>query len=667
MADALKRTLSAASALIVLVASNADAQRRTPLADLSLQDLLKVEITSVTFKQQPLSRTAAAVYVITASDIERSGATTFPDVLRMVPGISVAEANATAWSVTSRGFGGVFANKLLVLIDGRSVYSEVSGGVNWGMQYPPLYLVKQIEVIRGPGGSIWGANALNGVINIITKSADDLRGTRAAAHAGRYEHGIFDATYGGALEGRARYAASVRYFERGSPGTFGAAERPDFARAFFARTRIDWNAGTSQRFWITATAGRTTREETRALPAPAPSFREVVRTTYTPTIGDMTFSWSARPSGTIENTLVAYYSAATSGYPLIDGSEQSADLNVRHRRSVARRHDVVVGAEYRRSGVSVTDIPVLRFNTSHHVRVQSLTGYAQDEITLRRSLRVTPGVKTENGTSNDIRVLPSLRGVWNPTSNHAVWLSASRGMRRPSQFERHIHWVSAIVPAQEAPLPLAITLDGNPNVRPEILNALEAGYRANLRALTLDATLFHGRYRDLIATSTAAPVLGRELDTDVVRISSRVGNGADAKARGAEASATWTPAPRVQLSTSYSMLHLSFAPYAAPASEVPVPQGGTVPSGQWNGRALFDGPWRSNVTLLLFHAGAIPELEVRPYERVDVRVARPFGAATLTAGARNLFRKAAIEFVDISGTRSMVPRTDVYVELDWGF
>ena len=165
--------------------TSAAAVQTADLTALSLEDLLNLEITSISGKEQTVGRTAAAVYVITAQDIERSGATTLPDVFRMVPGFSVSQLNANTRSVTSRGFGGTHANKLLVLIDGRSIYTPLNGGVNWEMQLLPLEAIEQIEVIRGPGGSLWGANAINGVINIITKSADRAQGGVVSTHVGR--------------------------------------------------------------------------------------------------------------------------------------------------------------------------------------------------------------------------------------------------------------------------------------------------------------------------------------------------------------------------------------------------------------------------------------------------------------------------------------------------
>jgi iron complex outermembrane recepter protein len=649
--------------MLLLFAVDAAAQQRD-LVDLSLQDLMNVEITSVSFKPQPLSRTAAAVYVITTTDIERSGATTLPDLLRMVPGFNVAQISATAWSVTSRGFGGLYANKLLVLIDGRSVYSEVSGGVNWGMQFPPLYLVKQIEVIRGPGGSMWGANAVNGVINIITKSADDLQGTAVTAHSGRYEPGIIDVSNGGAIAGRVRYVASGRYFQRRSPALTGSLAGSDRAEAVEARTRIDWSAGRTQRFWLAAAGGRTGQTQDNSFPSAVPPYAETIRAVFTPHVAHVTLSWSATPSGGVENSVLAYYSSATNGFPFVAGSERTADVKGWQRRSIGRHHEIVAGAEYRNTAIAVTNIPTLRFNRQH-ARQHDLTGYVQDEIMVSRKLSVTPGIKTENDVSG-FEALPSLRAVWNPTPRQAIWASVSHGMRRPHLFEQDIRWVSAIVPVQGS-LPLAMMIEGNPDAHSEILNEVEGGYRAKAGTLTVDVSAFGGRYHDLLTAEPSAPALGQELGLDVVRISRRLVNASSAKVDGGETSATWTPGSRVQFGAGYSFVTLTSAPGAAEASDLARAHT-SVPRQQWNARALFDVPGGADISAFFFHAGPIPAQRVASYNRLDLRLAhRIAGAARLVVGARNLFRKPGIEYVDISGAVSIPARPDAYAEIAWMF
>ena len=191
-----------------------DAKGKAPdLADASLEDLMKVEVTSVSKKEQSLSRTAAAVFVITQEDIERSGATNIPDLLRMVPGLDVAQINASNWAISARGLNGQFSNELLVLIDGRNVYTPSFGGVFWDTLDLPLENIERIEVIRGPGAAVWGENAVNGVVSIIRKKAGDTKGGLVTAGGGNTDPGFATAQYGGSIKDRVDYRAFVKYFD----------------------------------------------------------------------------------------------------------------------------------------------------------------------------------------------------------------------------------------------------------------------------------------------------------------------------------------------------------------------------------------------------------------------------------------------------------------------
>src|ERR1700723_2854557 len=202
-------------AACVIFALPAWPQQQTPdLADRSLEDLMNIEVTSVSKKEQKLSRTASAVFVITQEDIRRSGATNIPDLLRMVPGLDVAQINANTWAISARGLNGRFSNELLVLLDGRSLYTPTTGGVNWDTQDVPLEDIERIEVIRGPGGTVWGANAVNSVINIITKKAQDTPGAMVVAGGGTVDQGFGTGQYGGKMGSSTSYRAFTKNFNQ---------------------------------------------------------------------------------------------------------------------------------------------------------------------------------------------------------------------------------------------------------------------------------------------------------------------------------------------------------------------------------------------------------------------------------------------------------------------
>src|ERR1700736_233405 len=202
---ALKRSHLALAAALLLATSAGSQENPKDLAEKSIEDLMNMEVTSVSKKEQKLSSVAAAIFVITQEDIRRSGATNIPDLLRMVPGLDVAQINAHTWAISARGVNHQFANELLVLIDGRAVYTPLFGGVYWDTQDVPLEDIDRIEVIRGPGATVWGANAVNGVINIITKKAADTQGALVTAGGGTAGQARGTVQYGGTIRGSTSY------------------------------------------------------------------------------------------------------------------------------------------------------------------------------------------------------------------------------------------------------------------------------------------------------------------------------------------------------------------------------------------------------------------------------------------------------------------------------
>src|SRR3984893_507252 len=231
-------------AACVIFALPAWPQQETPdLADRSLEDLMNIEVTSVSKKEQKLSRTAAAIFVITQEDIRRSGATNIPDLLRIVPGLDVAQVNSSTWAISSRGFNDQFANKLLVLMDGRTVYSPLFSGVFWDVQQVPLAIIERIEVIRGPGAAVWGANAVNGVINITTKRASDAQGGLISGGGGTYDQGFGTVQFGGKLGSETYYRAFMNAFNRNHLVGFAGQSGQDDWDMYHSGFRVDSKLG----------------------------------------------------------------------------------------------------------------------------------------------------------------------------------------------------------------------------------------------------------------------------------------------------------------------------------------------------------------------------------------------------------------------------------------
>jgi len=617
----------------------------------------------VSRKAQELDRTAAAVYVITREDIRRSGATTLPDVLRMAPGVSVSELAANTWSVTARGFGGVNANKLLVLIDGRSIYTPLNGGVSWEMQMLPLDAIEQVEVIRGPGGSLWGANAINGVINIITQSADLAQGARVQTRVSRYEPGTFDVAYGGAFGSSAHYVASGRYFQRSTPGTTAGFPHGDDSEAYYGRTRIDWGAG-ADKFSLQSDAERgqgTQVQQVLSLNAP---YRNTVLASPSFSGFSSNLTWKRSHSSRADSSLQAYYTSSTHSH--LQESYHITGGEVKHHRALGERHDLVLGTEYRfiDSWVGGNGLITLR---PSGIDSYVATSFVQDEVALSKALTITGGVKLGHDSVPGLELQPSGRVLWTVSAQHSVWGAVSRVVRPPNRFERGMHVITAVSPGPGG-LPVVVTLDGSPDTSTESIAEVEAGYRAQYRTFSVDVTAFKGNYFNLtgLERGTAAPAM--ELGTPVVRIPLTAVNGGRGDTHGVEAAAAWKPAARWHVAGHYAFLDVKFDDSDRSSSSA-VPINGPTPRHQFHLRTFVDLSRNVEASALLFRAGAISPLNIPAATRLDLQAAWSLSSdLKVVGGVRSLLHGDAAEYAD--RTASVIPtpvRPNPYAEVRWKF
>ncbi|MGE0445312.1 MAG: TonB-dependent receptor plug domain-containing protein [Vicinamibacterales bacterium] len=635
----MKRSMPIGVALGLLLAAVPLAAQTPSLDELSLQDLLAVEVTSVARKEQTIARTAAAVYVITADDIRRSGATTLPDVLRMAPGFSVSQLNAGAWSVTSRGFGGLYANKLLVLIDGRSVYSPITGGIDWDMQLVPLDTIEQVEVIRGPGGSLWGANAVNGVINIITKRADATQGGRVGVVTSTYEPGTTDLSYGSRL-GSVYSVTRARYVQRRTPGEQAGFDDADGAESFFARQRFDWGQRGVNRFSLDGSVQGGTLRLVASTPTFTPPFAdEHVRVTDTRS-GHLRFAWDHTHNSRAETSLQAYYSGGSRINSFSGNRWHSLDLDIRHRRALGSRHDVVSGVQYRYT--LLHDVPsIYSWRSDGDEPARLATGFVQDEIALGRAVRVIPGVKLEHNGDTGLEAQPSLRALWMPTPSQSVWAAASRAVRTPNRQDLGMHLAVAVIPAP-TPLPLVLTVDGNPAIRSEVAKAYEVGYRFSRPRFSVDVTAYVTRYADLVASVEGEPEPGFELGRAVLRLPIRFVNADTVKGNGTEVAISWLPRDWWQIAGSYTLVDVDKEDAFTDS-----PNNGAVAPHQFHARTSFELGHGVEASALFYHVSEFAEVGVDAYNRFDARLAWSGRRIELAAGARNLLRREAPEYRDL--------------------
>ena len=465
---------------VVVCCASSPASSQSPKPDLtetSLEALLNMEVTSASRKQQKIFTTASAIFVIRPEDIRRSGATNIPDLLRMVPGLEVAHIDANKWAISARGFNGRFANKLLVLIDGRTIYSQLFSGVYWDVQDVMLEDIERIEVIRGPGGTVWGANAVNGVINILTRAAKETQGGLLSVGGGNHERGFANVRYGARAGSKGHYRVFAKYFNRGPfelPSGQDANDQWQLGRVGF---RGDWQLTPQDSLTLDASFyGGRAGFAARLAVSFSPPFEEDHAGRTKLSGGYLLARWKRMVSKQSNLALQIYYDRADRhDFPLGE-VRQTADFDFTHQAAWGQRHDLVWGLGYRLTTDRTHQHAFTAFLPASH-KLSIWSGFVQDEIALfSKRLRLTLGSKFEHNGFTGFEVQPSLRALWSFNPHHAVWGAVSRAVRTPSRVDRDLRFILNIFPSPVGP-PTVITIFGDPVFRSEHLLAYELGYR----------------------------------------------------------------------------------------------------------------------------------------------------------------------------------------------
>lgn len=413
------------------------------LGDLTIEQLANLEVTSVSRRPQSLSEAAAAIDVITSEDIRRSGAQSLPEVLRLARNLEVARVDSQYYAISARGFNSFQAsNKLLVLIDGRSVYTPLYSGVLWDQQQIPLQDIERIEVISGPGGALWGANAVNGVINIITRNAADTQGFQADIFAGDIDRRT-DLRYGGRFGDTGSYRLFATALDRGSVLTTSGADANDDWQLGQIGFRTDWGA-LSNNFMVQG------------------AYHDRLDDRSDNTGAHLLGRWRRlfEDGSSIEAQAFYSYAAAAAG-PVSDQLEMW-DIDVQHAFSLGAAHQIVWGGGYRVSESEfITPGPAALTQPENTLRTASL--FIQDQIALREDLSLTLGLKVEDHTFTDLEYMPSARLAWRANENSLLWAAVSRAVRTPSRIDYELEIPGVVVPGQ---------------FRSEYVIAYELGYRA---------------------------------------------------------------------------------------------------------------------------------------------------------------------------------------------
>jgi iron complex outermembrane recepter protein len=489
------------------------------LKQMSLEQLMDIEVNSVSRRPERLLETASAIQVITRDDIRRSGATRLPEALRLATNLEVDQLDASQWAISARGFNSPLANKLLVLIDGRTVYSPLFAGVFWDQQDVLLEDIEQIEVISGPGATAWGANAVNGVINISTRPAKDTQGLLALGTGGTQLHGLGAVRYGGAIGSKAQFRVSGKYWDRDGTALPSGQDVPNDWTLGQGGFRLDWDASPAD--FITL-QGDLYEDRTDL----ATTDDVVARG------GNVLGRWSHRLSDRSDLKVQVYVDRVHRKVPgSYDDVLNTYDVDAQHR-IVLGRHDFVWGVGYRL--VDDDFGPGGLVFDPQRISLETFSGFAQDEIALRDRLHLTLGAKVEHNEYTDFEFQPSVRLAWNATDRQTLWSAVSRAVRTPSRLDHD--WVG--LPGKD--------------FQSEKLLAYELGYRIQpAERLSVSVAAFYNDYDD---------IRSREITISPAGVSARLANGQEGESYGLELLARYRPTDWWQLQVGHTELRVEIRP-----------------------------------------------------------------------------------------------------------
>lgn len=609
-----------------LAQADADNGADSDLLNLSLQQLTDVEVTSVSKRSEKASQAAAAIYVITQEDIRRSGLQNVPELLRMVPGLQVARSGSQNWVVTSRGFASQFANKLLVLIDGRTIYTPVFSGVFWDMQNLMLEDVDRIEVIRGPGATLWGANAVNGVINIITKNSKDTQGSLAAVSAGTQQQAKVSTRYGG-QQGEMSYRTYAQYFKNDEEKLLSGTPANDDWYNAQGGFRFDWNKTEKEIMTLQGDVYTGREGAKRFMPVTAAinsSFETEVDAEDKISGANVLGRWKHELAKGSDVTVQMYYDIVNRKLDEVNASMRThtLDLDIQHNWEISRHHNITWGVGFRniRSGFTnsfyIGYIPE-DFNTNLY------STFIQDKITLiPDTLHFTIGTKLEHNGFSGFEYEPSARIAWTPTPNQTAWAAVSRAVRAETQSDKHLNLVLASI---SSPSPYNLIADTTILVSPsnnygssEDVVTYELGYRIQPKNnLSFDLTAFVNQYKHLASQEYGDAELRSDAVLGSYLYQPLIGkNDSRGETHGLEAAATWEVNPSFKLSGGYTLLFANLK--IAGASLVTAE--GTSPTQQFNIRSYMDLPYDLQWDNMLYVVDPVPGKSVKSYTRLDTRL-----------------------------------------------
>jgi iron complex outermembrane receptor protein len=640
------------------------------LTDQSLEDLMNVQVTSVSKTEQKLSSTASAIFVITQEDIRRSGALNVPDLLRMVPGVDVAQINSNTWAISARGFNGRFSSELLVLVDGRSVYTPTFGGVFWDTLDFPLEDIDRIEVIRGPGGSIWGANAVNGVINIITKKASETLGGLVVAGGGNVNQGFETTQYGGEVGKSTDYRVYTKYSNNGHFPDPTGQDGGDGWHMLQGGFRTDSTLSPRDTLMFEGNI-YSAREggPTFAFPlitSPNPVDVELL---VNVTGGFLQGVWNHTYSPRSDTSLQVSYDHYQRNDQLREG-RGTIDLDFQHHFEWGARQNVIWGLTYRDSD-SHSDGNLFISLTPADLNTQLFGVFFQDEIAIVPDrLYLTAGAKLEHNYYTGFNLIPSTRAVWTPSPNQALWVAISDAVRSPAAIDAGLrtNFGSFTQPDGTLTVPALI---GNPRVGDESLIAYELGYRRTIRdRLSIDVAAYYNDYGHQETVEPSAPFFEDAPAPPHLVLPFTYENLMHGEAHGFELSANWKVTRRWTLSPGYAFeqIHMHLAPTSEDTTSVGAAEGSSPEqSAQLRSHSVL---WHGlNWDTSAYFVGRLTDPREPSYARLDTQLSWHLSErVSLSFVGQNLVKDHHEEFVDSTASaRTTLVKRSAYIQFTGRF
>ncbi len=589
------------------------------LKDLTLEELANVEVTTPGKSPESAFRTPAAVYVLTQDEIRRSGATNIPEALRLVPGVEVSRIDSYKWAIGIRGFATRLSKGVLVLIDGRSVYTPLFAGVYWEAQDVPLQDVERVEIIRGPGATIWGPNALNGVINIVTRSASESQGFRATLLGGNVDEALLTARYGGAsASGNLHYRTYLKGVKRG-PQWHPDGVDFDTGEVGGAGARLDW-----------ARSSKDTSKDTLTLQSELYSGHignRLAITSFNPPSsesvdgkagiggGHVMGHWNRRMEGGSELRMQAYYDRTERHDLNFSEDRDTLDLDFVHLFARGRhRLTWGLGARWSRGDFTPVVESVLFLPEDATDRLYS--GFLQDELSLGERFGLTLGAKFLDHNLSGFEAQPSVRLAFTPTARQTFWAAVTRAVRTPSRADTDLRLTALLDPS----VPFFLRLEGNPEFGPEQVLGYEAGYNHVAgQDLSFSLAAFYNAYDDILGIDVRPSFVEADPPPPHLLVPVFFGNELRGRTKGVELAPTWNASSWLRFKAAYSYLAIELV--SRPGHNDPTTIGqveGSSPKHRFMLQSLVDLPRGMEVNVVYRKVGGLPSQDAPAYDTADL-------------------------------------------------